>query len=123
MAEKNFVVEVPISVSGGKAQAGGATVSGRGNEKLIKEVKKLNKTMILNIDIVEILSSLVGDLFKILQPLFKILSLLFVVIFLPFLPIMKDLVKIIGDLIGGFVKLFTAEIKFTEFIKSFVGPA
>ena len=116
---QEFKVEIPISASGGAGKGGASDEL----KKLNKNVLKLDKTMFLNIDVVEILSSLAGDLYKVMQPLFKILSLLFMVIFLPLMPIMKMLIKVVAGLIDGFIKLFGGKINFAEFIKGYVGPA
>ncbi len=117
----DFTVDVPIDFKGGS----GGSSSGDTKElkKLNKGMKKLDKSIIGTIDVIEIASSLLSDVYKILQPLFKILSLLFMVFFLPFLPLMKGLIKVVASIIKGLVKLFNGEISFAEFIKSYVGPA
>jgi len=101
----DFEIAVPINVSGGSSGSSGGKDSGATKEikKLNSNTLKLNKTMILNIDILEMLSSIAGDLFKVIQPLFKILSLLLLVIFLPLMPLMNLLIKGLAKL----VKLFT----------------
>jgi len=105
MAKGEFKVEIPINMKGGESSG----TSSKGGDstaelkKLNKGIIKLDKTMFMNIDVIEILSSLAGDLYKVLQPLFKILSLLFMVIFLPLMPLVMLLVKGLAML----VKLFT----------------
>ncbi len=91
---EDFKVEIPISVKGGAgAGAGDRTPAIKELEELNKGIKKLDKTMILNIDVIEIMSSLLGGLRKILEPLFRLLSLMLLIIFLPLMPIYKDLIK------------------------------
>ena len=105
MAKGEFKVEIPINMKGGESSG----TSSKGGDstaelkKLNKGIIKLDKTMFMNIDVIEILSSLAGDLYKVLQPLFKILSLLFMVVFLPLMPLVMLLVKGLAML----VKLFT----------------
>ena len=100
---KDFTIEVPISAKGevGQGRAGGS----KGMDELNKNVKKLDKTMFLNIDVIEILSSLLGDVYKVLRPLFKLLSLILLLIFLPLMPIFKDLIKGLSKLAGVIAKI------------------
>ncbi len=104
MAE-DFKVEIPISVKGIGAGAGDRSGVKKELEKLNKNTLKLNKTMFLNIDVIEILSSLLGDLYKVLRPLFKLLSVMLLLIFMPLMPIYKDLVKGLAKLASVIGKL------------------
>ena len=105
----DFSVSVPINMKGTTGSAGGGGVGDKMTkqlEKLNSNTLKLNKTMFMNIDVIEIASALVGDLYKVLRPLFQILSLLFLVIFLPLMPIImlmvKGLAKLVKLLSGGY---------------------
>lgn len=104
-----FKVEIPISVKGAGTMGAGAGAGGKAVEKELKELNKntlkLNKTMFLNIDVIEILSSLLGDLYKVLRPLFKLLSVMLLLIFMPLMPIYKELVKGLAKLAGVIGKL------------------
>lgn len=105
---EQFKVEIPINVKGAGTMGAGAVDRSEVKkeiEKLNKNTLKLNKTMILNIDVIEILSSLLGDIFKVLQPLFKILSVMLLLIFMPLMPIYKDLLEVLEDLVGWIKKL------------------
>jgi len=97
----DFKVEVPINAKGGTGSG-----SSGGNDKMVKELEKmnkntkdLNKTMFMNIDVLELASMLIGDLAKMFQPLIKILSLLLMMFFLPVLPVLKFLVKILAKVV------------------------
>lgn len=102
---EDFKIEVPISVKGEAGVAGARNGVKKEIEKLNKNTLKLNKTMFLNIDVIEILSSLLGDLYKVLRPLFKLLSLMLLLIFMPLMPIYKDLVKALAKLAGVIGKI------------------
>ncbi len=105
---EEFKVEIPINVKGaGTMGAGAVDRSGvkKEIEKLNKNTLKLDKTMILNIDVVEILSSLLGDIFKVVRPLFKILSAMLLLVFIPLMPIYKELVKGLAKLAGVMAKI------------------
>lgn len=95
-----FEIRVPTGKGGDK---GNGTSAGGGSKETNKLLKKLDKSMIANIDVLEILTSFFGDVIKLFQPLIKILSLLFLVIFLPLLPLLTLLIK--G--LASFVKLLT----------------
>lgn len=82
MADSDFKIEVPISFSGGTGSKGGT-------DKLNDSIKKLDKTVYGTLDIMEMLSSILGDVFKVLSPIFKLLSILLLIIFMPLMPIIK----------------------------------
>ena len=107
MAE-DFTVEVPISFKGETGATGAGTGVKREMEKLNRNTLKLNKTMFLNIDVIEILSSLLGEVHRVLRPLFKLLSLMLLLIFMPLMPIYKDLVKALSKLAGVMGKITKA---------------
>ena len=87
-------IEVPIDAEGGAS-------SGTGELKeLNKNVKKLDKTMFLNVDVIEALSSIAGSLFKVIQPLFKLLGILLVVIFLPLMPLLKSIIEALEEFVS-----------------------
>lgn len=101
-------VKIPTGKGGGTTGSGaGSGDSGGSTDKGQREtnrlLKNLDKTMINNLDIIEMLTTVLNDVFKILSPLFKILSILFLVIFMPLLPLLKLLIKGFAALI----KLFT----------------
>lgn len=87
---EDFKVEIPFDMKGN----GG---SNKELSELNKNVKKLDKTMYLNLDVIEMLSSLLGDIYKLVQPLIKILSLLFMMAFIPLMPIIKMLVENLAE--------------------------
>ena len=101
---KDFEIEVPISAKGSTSSgtSGGGNPMVKELQKLNKSTKNLNKTMFMNIDVIEIITSLFGDVLKVIQPLIKILSLLFLMIFLPLLPVLKLLVKGLSKLVKMF---------------------
>jgi len=92
-------------------------------KKQNKEMKKNTKAVAVGNLIADGLSSLLGDVLKILQPLFKVLSLLFLVIFLPLMPLIVELTKAVVSIIEGLTKLFGGEINLGEFLKQYLGPA
>lgn len=94
----DFEVEVPIDIKGEAGPAGARTGAEKELKKLNQGVLKLNKTMILNIDVIEILSAFLSDLYRLLRPLFKILSIMLLLVFLPLMPIYKSLVKWLAKL-------------------------
>lgn len=107
-----FEVRVPTGGSSGGGDGGGL---GQTNKLL----KKLDKSILGTVDIIEFLSRTLGDVFKLFSPLVKVLSALFLIIFLPLMPLIMllvkgivglikifkgdkgDLAKFIGKLIGG----------------------
>lgn len=102
----DFEVSVPISVKGGDiGGVGGGDKSIDELKNLNKGIKKLDKTMILNIDVLEIITSLFKDLVKLFRPLTQILSIIFVLGFLPLLPALLKLT----DELSGFAKKLAAE--------------
>jgi len=105
MVNNDFKIEVPISVDGGGGSSGTQNGVKKELEKLNKNTLRLNKSMILNIDVIEILSSLLGDLRKILEPLFKLLSIMLLLVFLPLMPLYKDLLKGLSKLVGAIAKI------------------
>jgi len=114
----DYKIEVPIG-----EQISGSSGSNSSNRELVGAVKKLDKTMYSTLDVIEIASSLLGDVYKMLQPLVKILSLLFMVVLLPLMPLVIELVKVIAGIITLFMKLFKGDISLWEFIVEFVKKA
>lgn len=104
MAE--FKIEVPIEVTGG---AGGAAAGG--GKELTQAVKKLDKTMFMNIDVLEILTQFFGDILKAVQPLIKVLSLLLFMFFLPALPVIVKLTQWIAKLASWMPKVWDNAIE------------
>ena len=108
---ETWKVEVPtgLSGSGGSSYTGEGSAAGADTDKslkdLLKGVKKLDKTMYLNLDIKEMLTSVLGDVFKVISPLFKLLSILLLVIFKPLMP----LLKILMEGLAWLVKLFNGD--------------
>jgi len=126
MAKADFVVDVPISFKGqgpvATASAGGGGAAENELKKLNKGVGKLNKSVLLTIDIFEIATAAIQDLFQVLKPLFKILGLMLIIAFLPLLPLMKLLIKSFKRIIEGMLKLFRGEITLGDFLKEYLGP-
>lgn len=122
MAEE-FTVDVPIGGQGGTTSATSPkeSPSTRELKKLNTGVKSLNKTMFLNIDVIEVITSLFGDLIKLFQPLIRVLSLLFLIIFLPLLPLFTKLTKALAKLTGVIGRVVTDPEGFVE--KTGKGPA
>ena len=87
----------------GKEESSGGNGSGADMKDTNKLLKKLDKSMIANIDVWEILSGFVSSLGKLIEPLIKVLSILLMVAFLPLLPLIILLTKGFALLI----KLFT----------------
>lgn len=121
MADDKFRIEIPIGTEGSGAGAKGKKDDSM--DELNKNVKKLDKTMYGTLDWIEMLSSILGDVYKLLQPIFKLLSVMFMIIFLPLLPVIKDVASALAELIKGLSKLFKGEISIWEFIVQHVGPA
>jgi phage-related protein len=92
MAE-DFIVEIPFDMGESKGSSSG----NKEIKELNKGIKNLDKTMYMNLDIVEMLSSLLGDVYKIVQPLFKMLSLLLLIFFMPFMPIIEMLIEKLSE--------------------------
>lgn len=64
---------------------------------LNKNIKNLDKTVYGTLDVMEMLSSLLGDIYKLIQPIFKLLSMLLLIFFMPFIPIIKLLVEKLAE--------------------------
>jgi len=101
----DFKIEIPIDVQGNVGGAKGKSPATKELEKLNKNTLSLNKSMILNIDVLDVLSSLMGDILKVISPLFKLLSIMFLLIFLPLMPLFKALVSGLAKLTSAIAKI------------------
>ena len=122
MAAEEFKIEVPLNFSG--------SGKNKDSDKLEKAITKLDKTVYGTIDVLEMVSSLLGDVYKLFQPLIKILSTLFLIIFLPLMPLIKGLMEKLSGVVkflagSGFIekgqelfsKLSDASEAFTQKVK------
>ena len=86
MAAEEFRVEIPFDTG---SFSSGSTKKDKTTEELNKNIINLDKTVYGTMDILEMLSSLLGDVYKLLSPLFKLLSIILLIIFMPLMPIIK----------------------------------
>jgi len=93
-----FKTEIPLGKESAKGSTGGISETN-------KLLKKLDKSVLATVDVNELITSLFGDVIKMLRPLIKILSILFLIIFMPLMPIIKLLMK--G--LAGLIKIFQGD--------------
>jgi len=81
---------------------GGSSSGGTAIKENTKSLKGVSKGVATGNALLQILSSLMGDVMKMFQPLIRILSLLFFIVLLPLLPLIVFLTEKIADFIGIF---------------------
>ena len=115
----DFSIDIPISVNGG---GGGSDKTNNTLKELNDNVKKLDKSVFGTLDIFEMLTQVLGDIFKLIQPLFKLLSIILLIFYIPFIPLIKILAGYLANVAKGLSKFMQGEIDFSTLVEEYIQP-